>query len=201
MISVVIPTIAGREHWLKRCLKAYKDTSPADTEFIVIHDKPACGIAWNEGIEQAQGDYIHLSADDLEPHSGWWQHAVQICDEGNLPAPRLLNSDGTLQACGDNEVEKEDGVVVGFTRVPFLSREQAETIYPVIETHYYTDVWVSEVGRCYGMEVILSRSYLFTHHFAGEGRLSDELLTLDHHACRAQFSWLMRDRKLTHPSL
>lgn len=71
MISVVIPTVAGREHSLERCLAAYRAT--ADVELIVLADRQTCGVAWQEGIEQATGDYLHLSADDLEPHPGWDQ--------------------------------------------------------------------------------------------------------------------------------
>lgn len=197
MISVVIPTIQGREESLDRCVAAYRRWSPADTEIIIIHDKPTCGIAWNDGYAQTNGnsDYIHYSADDLEPLQGWWQPAVRACNNGDLPAPRLLNSDGTLQAGGN------EGEPLPFTRVPFLSHEQAARIYPVIETHYYTDVWVSEVGRCYGYETVYCPGYQLKHHWAQEGRLPESQLALDEHACRAQFRWLLRDRRLRHPAV
>jgi hypothetical protein len=40
-------------------------------ELIVIKNEPTCGIAWQKGAEQATGDFLHFTADDLEPALGW----------------------------------------------------------------------------------------------------------------------------------
>jgi len=45
VISVVIPTIAGREVWLERCLAAYRNNTHPEPELIVIHDAPNCRTA------------------------------------------------------------------------------------------------------------------------------------------------------------
>ena len=40
MISIVVPTITGREHWLERCVEAYHKTLQdiPDYQIIVIKD-------------------------------------------------------------------------------------------------------------------------------------------------------------------
>ena len=173
MISIIIPTITGREHHLARCLHAYSETlDKCPHEIIVIRDRPTCGIAWNEGIDRAKGDYIHLSADDLEPHEDWWLAAFVTCSHGHLPEARILNSDGSLHSCGFDATERDDGEIAAFGRIPFFPRDLLPVVFPIIETHYFTDVWVSAKARAAGVETVISRGYLFTHHWAQEGRLS-----------------------------
>lgn len=177
MISVIVPTIAGREEWLERCIKAYCDTSPADTEYIVMRDYPTCNQGWNAGILEAKGEFIHLSADDIEPLEGWWQAGLFWIDQGYLPAPRILNLDGSLQSCGDGDWETETGTPTELTRVPFFSREQMEKarIYPIIPTHYMGDGWVTHRGRMVGIQTVVVREMQFVHSFADVGRLDERL--------------------------
>jgi glycosyltransferase involved in cell wall biosynthesis len=72
LLSVVLPTISGREHWLGKALASISETVD-DYELLVYLDKPTCGVGWNLGIEEAKGDYVLLFADDLEAHPGWFQ--------------------------------------------------------------------------------------------------------------------------------
>lgn len=170
MISVIVPTIRGREHWLKRCERAYCETTE-NFEFIVLRDYPTCGAGWNAGIVQASGEYINLSADDLEPHAGWWEAAVESVDEGILPCPRILNPDGSLQSCGTFAEEAPDGTPSVVARVPFLSREMVETLGPIFENQYMGDHWITWKASRYGWPTLVNRSMVFTHHFAMEGRI------------------------------
>ena len=101
ILSVIVPTVTGREHWLKQALWSIERTVSRIHEEIVILDKPTCGEGWNIGIEQAQGDYILLFADDLEAHQGWFEAGVESLERGIIPCARILNPDGTLQSCGD----------------------------------------------------------------------------------------------------
>src|SRR5690242_19932281 len=132
MISIVVPTVVGRERHLKACLAAY-DRYTSDFEVHVITGRPTCGRAWVDGAKVATGDYIHFSADDLEPFASWWQSAIQVTDIGLLPAPRILNSNGDLETCGgsDGFTERMTGHKTDFTRIPFLSRAQWEEIRPL----------------------------------------------------------------------
>lgn len=172
MISVVIPTISARIEagWLDRCLKAYLKTTETDWQPLVIRDRPSCGIAWNEGIAQASGDYIHLSADDLEPLPGWWQPAIESVERNELPAARILNPDGTLQSCGTNDQEHESGEEAAVARIPFATAAQFARIGPMMEEQYMGDYWFSHRGRQLGLRTIVQREYAFIHHFAPQGR-------------------------------
>lgn len=169
-LTVVLPTITGREHWLER-FKASLVAHTKDYELIVIPDRPACGIAWQEGIEKSQGDYVALLPDDSEVHAGWAEAAMETCDRGFLPAPLVLHTDGSIQSCGGTwEALEDDGVPTEFTRLPFMSREQIERIGPMIPTHEFSDNWVSHRGRQEGIETVVCQGYKVTHHLAPEGR-------------------------------
>lgn len=180
LISIVCPTIEGREEWLERCRLAYCETTP-DAEFLIVHNAPTCNQGWNIGIPQARGEYIHLTADDIEPHRDWWVFAVEWVERGYLPAPRIVNPDGTLQSCGDGDWEQETGSHTELTRVPFFSRQQMESagIFPIQPPgQYMGDAWVSHRGRVAGIPTVVVREMQFTHSFASVGRL-DEMLYAD----------------------
>lgn len=169
MISIICPTIDGREHWLERCHQSYCETTD-DFEFIVIRNRPSCGIGWNDGYVEANGDFIHLTADDIEATPGWWQVGIEWIEKGYLPAARILNTDGTLQSCGDDASEQPTGTPTEVARIPFCSREQMECICPILETHYGTDYYFSYRGKECGWPSVVVREFLFYHHFAQEGR-------------------------------
>jgi hypothetical protein len=177
-ISVIVPTIEGRESSLERCLEAYHEQSfGARLDMIVIEDAPTCGVAWQEGAAEAAGDYLHFSADDLEPHLGWWEPAVEACDQKKIPCPVVFNPDATVQSAGGDldapncllTAIGEDWTAVPFTTVPFLTRNQWDRI-GMIDLHYFTDVWVSYTGRRLGIPTVLRTGYTVTHHNEPAGR-------------------------------
>lgn len=170
MISVVIPTIRGREEHLERCMAAYQATTSEKFELIVELDHPACGPGWNAGAERAKGGIIHFSADDLEPHPGWDVPAMEALHLGVLPAPRLVNQHGRLDSCGLHGVEMEDWAPVPMSVVPFMAREQWQAIGPSLPIHYFTDNWISWRGARAGWPTVVRRGFAFTHHWAQHGR-------------------------------
>lgn len=177
LVSIVTPTVDGRELWLKRSLKAFCANTSVEIQSIVIRNRPVCGIAWNDGIAAAHGDYILLSADDLEPLPGWFEAAVSAVEDGVLPAPRILNTDGSLQSCGDVIEEMPDGTVVDLNRIPFASRDVMIEIGPILPIHYATDYWFSHRARELGWDSVVIRDFCFYHHFATEGRLDHRLMS------------------------
>ena len=176
MISVCVPTIDGREEWLERCHQSYCETTE-DFEFVVVRNWPTCNQGWNRALEQATGDFIHLSADDIEAQEGWWEAGMEWLEKGYLPAPRIINSDGTLQSCGDTDQEAPTGTRTELTRVPFFTRAQMEEfgIYPIIPTQYFGDSWVSHCARLHGVETVVVREMQFIHSFANVGRTDERL--------------------------
>jgi Glycosyl transferase family 2 len=173
VISVVVPTIRGREEHYARCVAAYERTAGDRIELITIRDRPTCGLAWNEGAAQAKGDYIHFTADDLEPHDGWLEPALEAVHRGYLPAPRIIRTDGErdyCDYCGVHGRELPDKAIVDMSVIPFMSREQWDKIGPSLDCHYYTDNYLSWRGEQAGYLTVVRRAFQFTHHWAEPGR-------------------------------
>jgi Glycosyl transferase family 2 len=170
MISVVVPTIVGREDHYARCVAAYERTLGDQLQLITMRDFPTCGEAWNAGAEQATGEYLHFSADDLEPHDGWLEPAIQAVRRGYLPAPRIVNPDGQLDYCGHHGVELPDKAIVAMSVIPFMTRQQWDRIGPSLNCHYFTDNYLSWRGLQAGYQTVVRRQYAFTHHWAQPGR-------------------------------
>ena len=173
-ITVPLPTITGREDYLSQAIAGYE--RHANVEILVYTDEAGCGPAWAKGADAGTGEYIHFGADDVEMHPGWWQAAKRVADLGYLPAPRVLNTDGSLQSCGDWGVELRDGAIPEFTRGPFVSRSQWQQLAPLVRPFlesgalYYTDNIFTWAGRRLGIETVVCRGYEYTHHLAPQGR-------------------------------
>ena len=191
MISIIIPTIRGRERWLRRCLASYRATTPEPHEFVIERDHPACGLAWAAGGARARGDYLHFTADDVSALPGWAEAAASFADDGCLPCPRVLNPDLTLQSCGTWGAEMPDGAPTDIARIPFLSREMWEHGGWCLPTHYYTDNWIAWRGIELGYPTLICREYELVHHFASEGRI-DEQMPADH---EVYLRWVAGDRR------
>lgn len=170
MLSIICPTVDGREHHLARCKAAYELTTPVSFQWIQIHNQKTCGIAWNLGIAQATMDLIHLTADDLEPHPGWYEAAIEKVDRGLIPAPRILKPNGQLESCGWDNTEKPEDSITPYSRIPFAPKVWFEKIGPMLETHYANDHYFSHQALTLGWESVIARNYLFTHHWASAGR-------------------------------
>ena len=137
-ISIVIPTIPGREEHYGRNLAAYVARTHVPFEIIKEYDHPSVGLAWQAGAERAKGSYIALSCDDLEIQEGWDAAAMACCDSGRFPAPRVVNAaTGAVESRPQWGVETPEGTDTGISVVPFMSRAQYEKIAPFFTAHYY----------------------------------------------------------------
>jgi len=172
LISIVIPTIDSRKDYLERALASFVATTEIAYEFLVYRNRPTCGIAWNDGISDAKGDYILLAADDLEAHPGWAEAGI-ACIEGRhaLPCPRILNWDGTLQSCGSTADEASTGDGSEVARIPFFPRSLVKVLHPVFANQYAGDYWITWKARRAGWPTVVIREMLFTHHMLEQGRL------------------------------
>lgn len=168
-LSVIIPTIAGREESLERCMRAYTETAP-HAELVVVLGAASWPEACNAGARQATGDVLHFTADDIEPLPGWWEAVatpLETLDE--LPAPRVLNH--SADGHHDNASDGPDGAFCHFTRVPILTRSQYDRIGPWPEFNYVADVWLSAKARTLGIPTRLYYGYAFVHHWDQHGRV------------------------------
>ncbi len=170
-ITVVVPTVDGREKHLQRCVDAYRDRSRYAVELIVLENRPTCGAAWIEGAKAATGDYVHFSADDLEPHHGWDVAAVGYASTAIAPSPRILGPAGDTQFCGmHGPNEWPDGLLVPMSVIPFLSRPMLRAVGDLLDAHYFTDNWISHRLYAAGFVTAVARGFAFTHHWAQTGR-------------------------------
>lgn len=167
MISVVIPTVSGRERLLKQAQESFRKT--ADVEFIVVRNQETCGKAWNLGVEQASGDYLCLAGDDFLAEPGWAEAAIEASEADIYPAPWIKRTDGETESCGTLGQglylkPADDGIPVYNASVPFMRRDLWGVIGPSIETHYYADDYLSYKARFHaGLSVEVCQSYSFIH--------------------------------------
>lgn len=177
----MIPTVEGREAHLERCVAAYAENTVGEgVELLVERGHSTCGLAWNAGAARATGEYLHLTADDLEPLLGWNLPAQEAIGRGEIPAP-LVYKVRLVDGYPVKEVETSGGEwnrrlddwerVLGTCVVPFCRlRDWRGNIGPSIETHYYTDNWFTDQCRRAGLEIVLRQNYAFIHHWALQGR-------------------------------
>jgi len=170
LLSIIVPTIQGREASLQRAIDAYQATTECPHEFVVVHDEPSWSRGCNVGYERAEGSLLLFAADDLEPVPGWWRGATQLLlgKANEIPAPKVLNhsADGPW----DNNGDGADGALTHFTRIPMMRRDQYERIGVWPEVDYASDVWVSEKARTLGIEARMVHSFCFIHHWSQVGR-------------------------------
>ena len=194
-LTVVVPTITGREESLQRTLDSYEATlEGVDSEIVVIQDAPTWPDACNLGFKKAEGDVIHFTADDLEALPGWWDHASKALQErpNELPAPRVYDFLPPPEGRWMNEEDGPDGAIPLFTRIPIFTREQGEKIGPWPAIVYYADYWVSEKARTLGIETHMVHGYDFVHHWCQIGRVdSKENMDL----AGMQFNQLVKEMK------
>ena len=174
-LTVVVPTISGREESLARAIASYEDTlrDGPSHEIVLIKDAPTWPSACNEGYKKSKGDILHFTADDLEALPGWWEPALAHLKEHNeLPAPRVYDyrPDGKFA----NEEDGEDGAITHFTRIPIMTRAQYEAIGPWPIIDYFADLWVSEKARVLGIETRMVYGYDFVHHWSQIGRVDSK---------------------------
>lgn len=177
-IDLIIPTIEGREASLRRCLESFERFTDANLNEIVVQNSETCGAGWIEGLERSSAPYVALVADDLQLASDTWvEVCIETVEKGLLPCPRVYQPDGTIESQGGDmnayghilSRHTKDWAEVGFTTVPFLSREQIDRI-GMIPTQYACDTWVSHRGRQLGYETVLRHGYDFIHHQEQVGR-------------------------------
>lgn len=167
-ISVIVPTITGREDHLARCLASYRDLAAYgyELELIVEHEHPSCGAGWQAGLEKATGDFIHLTNDDIEPRPGWHLAAIEAVEGGFLPAPQVYDPNGYPQSHPQPGIVSPDWTEVHMSALPFASKGQMEKIVPLMTCHYFTDDFISWRGMRAGYPRKLRIGYAFTHHWA-----------------------------------
>ncbi|MBX5461637.1 MAG: glycosyltransferase [Steroidobacteraceae bacterium] len=171
VVSVVLPTVRGREDLLDQTRAAFERTTAAagvDLELVIVRDRPTCGEAWNDGAQAATGDWLLLGADDLVPHDGWTA-VLDDVDRGVWPAPWIVRVDGSTECCGTLgsglllDDRARDGLPVNNSPVPLMRRDTWPRVGPTIPAHCYSDDFLAWRARAAGLEVEVRRAFKFTH--------------------------------------
>jgi hypothetical protein len=154
-LSIVMPTIAGREDELARTIAAYERLTPATIEWIVEHDHPTCAHAWNAGVAKATGSVVHCGNDDLEPESEYWfPSALRVLGGAGVPLGWV----------------REDAIGTfgrDFTRVPMCRREWW---VPLPNIHYYSDNAFGDRMAATGHLPVVAEGFDFYHRRSMVGR-------------------------------
>lgn len=169
MIAVVIPTIPGREALYERTREAYRRT--AGVTLITVRGRSTIGRAWNDGAQAARdtgAEYLHLSADDVEPSPGWALACIEAVDEGLWPSPRILNPDGSLHSCGTMGggmlmPDCADRTACVASPFPFMRMRTWDAIGPSLAIHYYADDFLAWRARQIGLDVAVCRGFELLH--------------------------------------
>lgn len=179
-LLVVIPTVAGRDEHLHRCLTAYdaerahliRRGANVTVDVRVYHDLPTCAHAWNLGAELARDDgyhLLHLTADDLAPRPGALDVGLWRIGFGEAPAALIWNGvTGAIESHGMAWGQAmPDGSPTTMVRIPTL---RTEWWHPIPEIHYWSDNAVSSVLAARGVPMVCDADFVFDHFWAAEGR-------------------------------
>lgn len=179
-IAVVVPTIRGREHLYERTLAAYRATTidSHTLTFYTARDYPTIGQAWNAGADQAlradEHDYLHLTADDVEPQPGWLEAAIEAADQNFYPSPRIIRPDGSVEACGSmggGMLLQDCGDWTPCVTSPFpFMRMEAWRPSACLPIGYYADDWLSHLARQAGLRPVVRTPYCLVHLEGTVGR-------------------------------
>lgn len=154
-LSIVMPTMAGRDVELARTVAAYEALTPVPIEWIMERGYDNCGAAWNAGVSKAKGEIVHMGADDIEPETdAWWPAAMGVIGQGGVPL---------------GWVREDDAGVFGrdFPRVVICRREWWQD---VPEVHYYSDNAFGDLMAETGHQPIVAEGFDFYHRRSMIGR-------------------------------
>ncbi len=192
LISVIIPTVTGREDHYQRCVHAYQERTASQVELITELNHSSCGLAWQAGLAYVKGKYIHLTCDDIEPGQDWDVPAIEAVEQGFLPAPQVCDPNGYPHSHPQVGVLGADWTPVHMSALPFTSVAQMKKIAPLLTSHYFSDDWVSWRGQQAGWSCRLRSGYRFTHHYAqhlrGAGMSEPERMRNDEAAEAGQWT-------------
>lgn len=174
-VSVVIPTIKGRESLCDRTVAAFRASTDADLQIIVVRERLTIGKAWNDGAEAATGEYLMLAADDVMPHPGWLEAATEAADAGYYPAPHIDTAAGSVLATGSMGggwlvTGCADYAPVVSSQFPFMRRHAWSELGPSLAIHYFADDYLAARARALGLTVVYREGYRLTHLEGTHGR-------------------------------
>jgi GT2 family glycosyltransferase len=170
-LSVLIPTIPGREAELAQVKSAYSYQLGGQCEILTT-----TLYSWGEGCNRlvplAKGRYLLFATDDTVPHEGWFEAGRAIVDEGLTPASRYLHPpaivDGVSRPPSTGEPLHErdllpHGAAVEWTRSWLITPERYAEVGPMIDTTWWADIDYSERMEAAGYPIVACDGFSWTH--------------------------------------
>lgn len=172
-VTIVVPTVTGREESLARCLASIARHCLWDYEVRVMRDRPTCGVAWQDGVDQGERNgMLWLCADDIEVLPGFFEPMAEAVTQGYCPQAVVMNPNGSIQSCGINDedalyapAEATDWETVRWCTTPFCSWEQWARIGPMAPWHFSTDRYFSYRASCAGYPTVVRSGARLVHYY------------------------------------
>jgi hypothetical protein len=206
-LLVCIPTITGREEFLKRAVWAYQKRTPGvEVHIEVVYNEPTCGLGWQKAVErglsrlQPPPEYIHFGNDDIMVAEGWFFPLAEAASQGYLPGSRMEPAGYHL---GEEPAEaispwwvkpsersyfyadlpenqpKHDWAPLDHSALPFCSVGQWLKIGRFIPIHFGTDKWFYHRARECGMEAVARMDSVIFNYATQIGRQKGEWTETD----------------------
>jgi hypothetical protein len=177
-LTIVCPTIDGREESFARMLASYEATIPANVDVDFI--SPRNCRTWGEGVVRGMAEagrlqYVHLTADDLEALPGWFEAGRETVVRGMYPAP-LLDTFGEIAYGHPPTPDMSDWKDSQTSVIPFMTQRMwfammDQNVGEVLaDLHYYSDNLMSHALRQAGVKTVGRTGYRFNHHHEMHGR-------------------------------
>lgn len=174
-LSIICPTILGRETMLAATLNAYRDTLDFDAQVIVPQGHATVGDAWNEGARHADGDLLLFAIDDAVPHIDWYEAGLAVVEADAIPSPTLYLPDGSLEGAGSMGGGAflplgRDGVPCRSAGIILVTKDTWWAVGEFAPIHYYCDDDWCWRAHSYDIGVRVSHGFAFDHQHHPKGR-------------------------------
>lgn len=104
LVSVLTPTIKGRERWLRECVASVASQTLGNHEHLILLDKDRRGCSWttNRLAEKAKGAWLFILADDDLLLPGCLEHLLtSVQSAGVIYSPPMVWGEDRGQFWGE----------------------------------------------------------------------------------------------------
>lgn len=190
-LTLLIPTIQGREKSLERTLLSYANQTGRVFTQRIVKGFPSIGAAWAEHLPKIQTDLAHLGTDDVTAESRWANEIRFEWEEHRgLAVPLMLRMpDATLESHGGWGAMHTHRTEVPWCGVPVIPAccysECATALERTGLPQNYSDNVLCDVLRSHGHMLVARPRYRLGHWWAAGGLGS----TRDETDRRAWLEW------------
>lgn len=174
-VTLVVPTITGREKSFARTLASYRDGTGVPYTQTTVKGYKTIGAAWVDVLPGLTTDLAHLTTDDVTAESRWANEIRLEWDEHRgLAVPLVMRMPGeTLESHGAHGVMHTMRTEVGWCGVPVVPSccfvACAEALSDAGSPHYYSDNVICDVLRAHGHQLIARPAYRLGHWWEAGG--------------------------------